>query len=128
MRLYIASTLANWRCVRSYQRIAEEAGFRITYDWTPLGEQRSAGEVIYDPQLLCRFAEQEMNGVLSADGFLLVLPAGAGSHVELGLFLGAGNGPAIVLGDCDLPTSFYYLPWVRRVRDLSAALGYLKQA
>jgi len=72
MKFYIASSLKNIENVRQVAESFKARGFQHTYDWTTHWPRK-------------------ISGVLAADVVIVMIPAGKGSHVELGIALGAGK-------------------------------------
>lgn len=84
MKFYIASSLKNIENVRLVAENLKALGFQHTYDWT-------AHSNIDSITKLRIIGEEELSGVLAADVVIVMIPAGKGSHVELGIALGAGK-------------------------------------
>lgn len=84
MKFYIASSLKNIENVRQVAESLKARGFQHTYDWTTHSNIDSITK-------LRKIGQEEVSGVLAADIVIVMLPAGKGSHVELGLALGAGK-------------------------------------
>ncbi|MDF2647932.1 MAG: group-specific protein [Paenibacillus sp.] len=81
MKFYIASSLRNVDNVRSVARVLKSRGFIQTYDWTTHTNVDSISK-------LREIGHEEVSGVLDADVVIVMMPAGKGSHVELGIALG----------------------------------------
>lgn len=84
MKFYIASSLKNIENVRLLAENLKSLGFQHTYDWTIHSNIDSITK-------LRIIGEEEVSGVLAADVVIVMLPAGKGSHVELGIALGSGK-------------------------------------
>lgn len=84
MKFYIASSLKNIVNVRQVAEKLKSRGFLQTYDWTTHSSIDSISK-------LRKVGHEEISGVLDADVVIVMLPAGKGSHVELGIALGAGK-------------------------------------
>ncbi|NOU73613.1 group-specific protein [Paenibacillus sp. LMG 31458] len=84
MKFYIASSLKNIENVRLLAENLKSLGFQHTYDW-------SIHSNIDSITKLRMIGEEEVSGVLAADVVIVMLPAGKGSHVELGIALGSGK-------------------------------------
>ncbi|WP_336770860.1 nucleoside 2-deoxyribosyltransferase [Paenibacillus sp. MMO-58] len=84
MKFYIASSLRNIENVREVAEILKACGFQHTYDWTIHSKIDSITK-------LRKIGQEEVSGVLAADVVIVMFPAGKGSHVELGIALGAGK-------------------------------------
>ena len=81
MKFYIGSGMKNSRLVQYYAGILKKNGWQQTYDWTVhVNQEVSARDI-------CGYAEAEKQGIADSDAVILLLPAGRGSHVELGMAL-----------------------------------------
>lgn len=110
MRFYVASSFENQNMVRYVSQKLTLEGFTLTYDWTM--NQRAV-----EPNTLHAIGEQEKNAVQNSDIFILLLPAGKSSHVELGIALGLGKlvyiySPEKI--DLETASTFYYVNGVNR--------------
>ncbi len=86
MRFYIASKLENAAAVSRLASALKAAGHEHTYDWTPHGSIKAEGR-----ERLNEVGEMELAGVLTADVIIVLLPGGRGTHIEIGIALGAGK-------------------------------------
>ncbi|WP_341281298.1 nucleoside 2-deoxyribosyltransferase [Paenibacillus sp. FSL H8-0537] len=84
MKFYIASSLKNIENVRRVAESLKARGFQHTYDWTT----HSSIDTLTK---LRNIGQEEVAGVMDADVVIVMFPAGKGSHVELGIALGAGK-------------------------------------
>ncbi|NOU83169.1 group-specific protein [Paenibacillus sp. LMG 31459] len=84
MKFYIASSLKNVESVRQLAVSLKAQGFQHTYDWTTHSNIDSISK-------LRNIGQEEVAGVMDADVVIVLFPAGKGSHVELGIALGAGK-------------------------------------
>lgn len=86
-----------------------EEGHQLAYDWTPHGNVKSSSV-----QRLTEVAHKETNGVLAAEVIIVLLPGGFGTHVELGMALGAGkkiilhSANSDVFSACEKTCAFYH--------------------
>ncbi|WP_042220930.1 hypothetical protein [Oceanobacillus manasiensis] len=80
MKYYIASGFKNKTSVQAVSQFLSSRGHVNTYDWT-LNERADTVEQ------LGRIGTLEKQAVADCDFFILYLPGGKGSHVELGLAL-----------------------------------------
>ncbi len=108
---YIASSFQNVNKVHEIFKELKKNGYLETYDWTKNNRTSSV-------ESLRLIGEEERAAVLSADFLIVLLPAGKGSHVELGIALGAEKkvflyAPSIEVTSLD--STFYYLPEVTHV-------------
>ncbi len=111
MKFYIASSFANKEKVREAAHFLKEAGHVQTYDWTANLRASSIEE-------LELYGILEKKAVLEADFIIVLLPAGKGSHIELGMALGQGKTVYLLSETEELfiieeTSTFYYLPEVR---------------
>jgi nucleoside 2-deoxyribosyltransferase len=122
VRFYIASGLPNAESVRDLRDLLVRAGHVHTYDWTEHGSVAHGG-----PSLMCKTAECELHGVLTADVVIVLLPGGRGTHVEMGAALASGK-RVLLVGDAarlNDPCAFYHHPRVVRVTDPSQSTRFL---
>ncbi|WP_026831388.1 hypothetical protein [Exiguobacterium antarcticum] len=80
MNFYTPSSFRNIKDVQFINDQLIKRGHCLTYDWTQ-------SERVDTPAVLQRIGQLELNAVQSSDCLILVLPAGKGSHVELGIAL-----------------------------------------
>lgn len=80
MNFYIASSFRNITDVRFISDRLIQQGHQLTYDWTRSERVETATE-------LNRIGQLELDAVQASDYLILILPAGKGSHVELGIAL-----------------------------------------
>ncbi len=81
MKFYIGSGIRNCGTVNFYAKALEANGWQNTYDWTKkINGDKTAEE-------LAEYAQLELNAIADSDAVILLLPAGRGAHVELGMAL-----------------------------------------
>lgn len=80
MNFYMASSFRNIEDVRFINDQLIKRGHHLTYDWTQSERVETVAE-------LNRIGQLELDAVQASDYLILVLPAGKGSHVELGIAL-----------------------------------------
>jgi phosphopantothenate synthetase len=112
MKFYIASSLRNVNNVRSVARILKSRGFIQTYDWTTHTNVDSISK-------LREIGHEEVSGVLDADVVIVMMPAGKGSHVELGIALGTKKKIYLYsstheINDIGTTSTFYHLEEVEQ--------------
>lgn len=83
-KFYVASSFRNIEAVRFVSKRLKDKGFIQTYDWT---KNNRASEI----EDLKRIGLLEKKAVMEADFLVVLLPAGKGSHIELGIALGLGK-------------------------------------
>lgn len=115
MKFYIASKLENAETVKKVANVLKAAGHSHTYDWTTHGSVKEiTGNKKESIDRLTQVAESERKGVLDADILVVLLPGGRGTHVELGIALGADNRNIIICAEtheffeCDDKTCAFY--------------------
>lgn len=79
MKFYIGSGFGNCELVNYYSKILEENGWEHTYNWA---KNISNNETIKD---LIEYSKLEQKGIRDADVVIILLPAGRGTHIELGM-------------------------------------------
>ncbi|TLS51705.1 group-specific protein [Paenibacillus antri] len=112
MRFYIASSFKNIENVRKVARELRALGFQQTYDWTTHSDIDSISK-------LRNIGHEEVSGVMAADVVIVMLPAGKGSHVELGVALGAGKkiylySPTNEINEIGTTSTFYHVDQVEQ--------------
>ena len=81
MKFYIGSGFKNCKLVNYYSKVLEENGWSHTYNWT---KNIGGGATIED---LVKYSELEIKGIVDSDVVIILLPAGRGTHIELGMAL-----------------------------------------
>lgn len=79
MRFYIGSGIKNCELVLNYVEALKNNGWEHTYDWTKTITNEESIEN------LTRYAELEFQGIADSDVVIILLPAGRGAHIELGM-------------------------------------------
>lgn len=110
MKFYIASSFANKEKVRYVSEQLIKLGHTQTYDWT-INERVSSFEE------LAEIGQIEKEAVLGADILIVLLPAGKGSHIEMGIAVGQGkkiylHSETDSVNDFETTSTFYHLPEV----------------
>jgi len=116
MKIYIASKFENQDAFRALKEELEQAGHKITHDWTREEVFANSRTLKQD---LAMFANLDFNGVTSCDALvLLAAPKMAGAFVELGIALALGKMILVVDGykEGNPPCIFYNLPFIHHVR------------
>jgi len=101
-KFYCATSLTNSDQAKIMIRKLSDLGHQVSYDWTLHGR-------VTEPEKMFEICSNEVSGVLDADVLIVLLPGGRGTHIELGLALGA-NKPVffIVPQDFKVEVCFYY--------------------
>jgi hypothetical protein len=112
MKFYIASSFKNIDTVRYVSEKLIRKGFIHTYDWT----QNERDLTI---EQLREIGQKEKTAVIEADFIIVLLPAGKGSHIELGIAIGQGKrtylySPNNELNNFATTSTFYHLPEVEK--------------
>lgn len=112
MKFYIASSFKNIDNVRFVAGVLKSHGFKQTYDWTNHSKVNSISE-------LCAIGHEELAAVLDADVVIIMMPAGKGSHVELGIALGSKKKIYLYsqtdeINDIETTSTFYHLSEVEQ--------------
>lgn len=109
-KFYVASSFKNKDTVRIVCQHLKNKGFIQTYDWT-INERAST---IEKPE---NIGQEEREAVLESDFLIVILPAGKGSHIELGIALGQRKKIYLYssggeVNNIDTTSTFYHLPEV----------------
>lgn len=79
MKFYIGSGFKNCELVNYYSKILGQNGWKHTYNWT---EKINDDVNIED---LKEISKLEQKGIIDSDIVIILLPAGRGTHIELGM-------------------------------------------
>ena len=82
MKFYIGSGMKSCELVNYYAKVLKEKGFIQTYDWV-----KNVNNDV-DINDMTSYATLEKKGIIDADFVIILLPAGRGAHIELGIALG----------------------------------------
>lgn len=112
MKFYIASSFKNIESVRYVSENLKNRGYIHTYDWT-VNENATTLEE------LKIIGEKEKTAVIEADFVVVILPAGKGSHIELGIAIGNGKNiylysPNKEIDNIETTSTFYHLPEIEK--------------
>ena len=78
-KFYIGSGMKNCELVNYYSTVLKEKGWQQTYDWV---KNVNADVDIED---MIEYANLEKQGIIDSDVVIILLPAGRGAHIELGM-------------------------------------------
>ena len=81
MNFYIGSGMKNCKLVDYYAKVLNENGWNQTYNWV---ENVNDDVSIEDMTV---YAKLESQGIIDSDVVIILLPAGRGTHIELGMAL-----------------------------------------
>lgn len=109
---YIASSFKNKNEVRNISKLLIDKGYIHTYDWTLNNRATSL-------QALEKIGKEELAAVKNSDFIIVILPAGKGSHIELGIAIGLGKkiflySPNKEVNNLEATSTFYHLPEVNK--------------
>jgi hypothetical protein len=109
-KFYVASSFQNVDIVRFVSGQLKKMGYVHTYDWT----KNKRASTIED---LKEIGQEEKIAVMAADFLIVLLPAGKGSHIELGIALGQGKKIYLYsdnneVRNFEITSTFYHLPEV----------------
>ncbi|WP_399632459.1 nucleoside 2-deoxyribosyltransferase [Sporosarcina sp. SG10008] len=112
MKFYIASSLKNIDQVRYVSKRLKNKGFIHTYDWT-------VNENVTTLEKLKAIGQKEKNAVIEADFVVVLLPAGKGSHIELGIAIGNDKqvylySPNKEVDNIETTSTFYHLTEIEK--------------
>ncbi|MGF2615784.1 group-specific protein [Rossellomorea vietnamensis] len=112
MKFYTASSFKNIESVRYVNEELKRIGYIHTYDWTQNDRASSQGD-------LERIGREEKRAVIASDFIIVILPAGKGSHIEMGIAIGLEKkimlySPNEEVNDRALTSTFYHLPEVEK--------------
>ncbi len=79
MKFYIGSGMKNCKLVNYYARLLKENGWEQTYDWV----KNVSDDVSLEDMI--EYATLESQGIIDSDVVIILLPAGRGAHIELGM-------------------------------------------
>ncbi|PZT54703.1 group-specific protein [Paenibacillus silvae] len=113
MKFYIASSFRNITAVQTTANQLKLNGFIQSYDWTENQNVNSLKD-------LREIGYLEKNAILNSDIFIIMLPAGKGAHVELGIALGAMKKIYLYsqtneMNEIETTSTFYQLDEVKRI-------------
>ena len=81
MKFYIGSGMKNCELVNYYSKILKENGWHQVYDWV----KNVSNDI--DIEDMIEYAKLEQQGIVDSDVVIILLPAGRGAHIELGMAL-----------------------------------------
>jgi hypothetical protein len=122
-KIYIASSLKNYRRVLEVRDRLAEYEIQLTYDWADIIRQNVLNEVEEHQSDWEYIASTEYVAVVDAAALLFLPPAGRGGHFELGVAY-ARNIPVVLVEGND-PIAFYHLPDINRFKNEEEAISYL---
>ena len=79
MKFYVGSGMKNCELVNYYAKLLKENGWEQTYDWV----KNVSDDVSLEDMI--EYATLESQGIVDSDVVIILLPAGRGAHIELGM-------------------------------------------
>lgn len=79
MKFYVGSGMKNCELVNYYAKLLKEKGWEQTHDWV----KNVSDDISRDDMI--RYASLESQGIIDSDVVIILLPAGRGAHIELGM-------------------------------------------
>ncbi len=112
MKFYIASSFKNIESVRYVGKKLIKKGYTLTYDWT----KNARASTLDD---LKAIGQKEKDAITESDFIIILLPAGKGSHIEMGIALGCNKqiflySPNEEFNNYATTSTFYHLPEVKK--------------
>lgn len=112
MKFYVASSFKNIESVRYVGKELIKRGYTLTYDWTRIERALT----IEDLKVI---GQEEKDAVTESDFIIILLPAGKGSHIEMGIALGQNKqiflySPNEEVNNYATTSTFYHLPEVKK--------------
>lgn len=114
MKFYIGSGLKNAKLVNEFSEKLQKIGWKHTYNWT---ENVKGNETIED---LIEYATVEQKAIKESDVVIIILPAGRGTHVELGMAIALNKKVYLYSNkkeefDVENTVAFYNLPSIQKI-------------
>ena len=79
MKFYVGSGMKKCELVNHYAKLLKENDWEQTYDWV----KNVSDDISRDDMI--RYASLESQGIIDSDVVIILLPAGRGAHIELGM-------------------------------------------
>lgn len=114
MKFYIGSGFKNVELVNEFSKKLQNYGWEHTYNWA---ENLKENETIED---LIEYSKLEQKGIEEADAVIIILPAGRGTHIELGMAIALNKKIYLYSSqkeefDIENTVNFYQLPNINRI-------------
>lgn len=114
MKFYIGSGFKNVELVNEFSKKLQNYGWEHTYNWA---ENIKENETIED---LIEYSKLEQKGIEEADAVIIILPAGRGTHIELGMAIALNKKIYLYSSqkeefDIENTVNFYQLPNINRI-------------
>ena len=114
MKFYIGSGLKNAKVVNEFSEKLKAHGWEHTYNWT---ENNLENESIEE---LIEYAALEQQAIEESDVVIIILPAGRGTHVELGMAIALNKKIYLYSNnkeefDIENTVAFYQIPSIQKI-------------
>ncbi len=114
MKFYIGSSLKNSEIVNDFSKKLKAQGWEHTYNWT---ENNLENESIEE---LIEYAALEQKAIEESDVVIIILPAGRGTHVELGMAIALNKKIYLYSNskeefDIENTVAFYQIPSIQKI-------------
>lgn len=114
MKFYIGSGFKNVELVNEFSKKLQNYGWKHTFNWTKYINEY---ETIED---LIKYSRLEQKGIEEADAVIIILPAGRGTHIELGMAIALNKKIYLYSSqkeefDIENTVNFYQLPNINRI-------------
>lgn len=114
MKFYIGSGFKNVELVNEFSKKLQNYGWEHTFNWTKYINEY---ETIED---LIKYSRLEQKGIEEADAVIIILPAGRGTHIELGMAIALNKKIYLYSSqkeefDIENTVNFYQLPNINRI-------------
>lgn len=114
MKFYIGSGFKNAELVNEFSKKLQSHGWKHTFNWT---KYISEYETLED---LIKYSELEQKGIEEADAVIIILPAGRGTHIELGMAIALNKKIYLYSSkkeefDIENTVNFYQIPSIKRI-------------
>lgn len=114
MKFYIGSGFKNVELVNEFSKKLQNHGWEHTYNWA---ENLKENETIED---LIEYSKLEQKGIEEADVVIIILPAGRGTHIELGMAIALKKKIYLYSSkkeefDIENTVNFYQLPSIEKI-------------
>lgn len=114
MNFYIGSVFKNIELVNYFSKKLQEKNWNHTYNWAlNINDDESKEDMI-------EYSKLEIDGIKKSDITIIILPAGRGTHIELGIALALNKKIYLCSENEDdfslLNTvNFYELPYIKKL-------------
>ena len=112
MKFYIGSGFKNVDRVRDLSNELKKLGWIHTYNWAEVGSETREELVTY--------SRLELAAIEDSDIVIIILPAGRGTHIEMGYAMALGKRIVLYTSDeeefsLDNTVNFYQIPEIEKI-------------